>query len=164
MLALLAALGCAPGGETETLAEVLRNVRVMTLERTSITEYFEISGPVRPVRGTDVSAEEAGTVAAIPHDKGARVAADDVLVELDRRLLREEKESAHSSLELHEYNYDKTRQLHEARKVSRHELLTTEAQYEQAKALSRIADLRYERAAVKAPFAGLVTDRFVEPG
>jgi len=39
-----------------------------------------------------------------------------------------------------------------------------EATFTQARALSRIADLRYERAAVQAPFAGLVVDRYVEPG
>ncbi len=157
--------GCGAGpGDGEQLAKVPRNVRVLTLQETPLVEYFEIAGPVQPVRGTDVSAEENGTVARIPHDKGEKVAAGAILVELDRRLLQAEMESARSALELQKYDYDQTRQLFEAGKVSRHELLTLQTGFEQAQAASRIADLRYERAAVKAPFAGLVADRFVEPG
>jgi RND family efflux transporter MFP subunit len=136
----------------------------MTLAETGLTEYFEISGPVEPVRGTDVSSEEAGTVAVITHDKGEGVKTGQILVELDRRLLKAEMESARADLELQQYNYDQTRRLHDANKVSRFELLTAESAYERAVALSEIAKLRYERAAVKAPFSGLVTDRFVEPG
>jgi RND family efflux transporter MFP subunit len=136
----------------------------MTLAKTNLTELLEITGPVRPVRGTDVSAEEAGTVAAIPHDKGQRVAAEAVLVELDRRLLKAEMEAARANLALQEYNYEKTQELFDAGKVSRQELLAAEAGDAQARSASRIAELRWERAAIKAPFAGLVADRYVEPG
>jgi membrane fusion protein (multidrug efflux system) len=164
--ALLAQLlpACAPGGDAETPPAPPRNVRVMTLAPTTLTEYFAMSGPVFPVRGTDISAEESGTVWAIPHDKGERVKAGDVLVELDRRQLAAERESARSSLELQDYSVDKVRRLFEAGKISRQELLAAEALYEQALAQSRIADLRHDRAAVKAPFAGLVADRYVELG
>ncbi len=155
---------CAPRGDAETPPPPPRNVRVMMLAPTTITEYFEMSGPVLPVRGTDISAEESGTVRAIPHDKGERVKAGDVLVELDRRQLAAEKESARSNLELQDYSVDKVRRLYEAGKVSRQELLAAETLYAQALAASRIADLRHDRAAVKAPFAGLVVDRYAELG
>jgi len=100
--------GCRSEAETEEPVEVLRNVRVLALEKIALTEYFEIAGPIRPVRGTDVSAEEAGTVASIPHDKGTRVAKGATLIELDRRLLQAEMESARANLAAAEYNFDKT--------------------------------------------------------
>jgi len=161
---LLGTGGCTPQQTNVPPPEVARNVRVMTLERTTLTEFFEISGPVEPVRGSDISSEEAGRVAVITHDKGERVEAGEVLVELDRRLLAAEVASARADFELQEYNYEQTHRLHEAQKVSRFEMLTAESQYEQAKARRDLAQLRYERAAIKAPFNGLVTNRYAEPG
>jgi RND family efflux transporter MFP subunit len=116
------------------------------------------------MRGTDVSAEEAGTVYAIPHDKGDRVARGDVLVELDRRLLAAEMAAARDDLALRAHTAENTVALFEAGKVSETEKLSAEAARSQAEAAHRIATLRWERAAVKAPFAGVVTDRYAEPG
>jgi len=56
-LALMAISGCTEDAEQNGPQEVPRNVRVLTLATTSVTEYFEIAGPMQPVRGTDVSAE-----------------------------------------------------------------------------------------------------------
>ncbi len=167
LLAIAVALvtSCSAPVETpEAPEEVARNVRVLPMAATQLDEFFEISGPLQPLRGTSVSAEESGTVAAIPHNKGEYVAEGDVLVELDRSLLAVQVANAEAGLELAEYNADKTRRLHEADKASRIQSLTAETQARQARAGLRSARLRYDRAAVKAPFAGLVSDRYVEPG
>ena len=161
---LLLATGCAQRMENEAPVEIARNVRVLELSTTDLDEYFEISGPLRPVRGTDVSAEESGTVFAIPHDKGDRVSRDDVLVELDRRLLEAEMAAARDDLKLRAHTAENTTALFAAGKVSETEKLGAEAARAQAEAVYSIARLRHERAAVKAPFAGVVVDRYVEPG
>ena len=163
-LALLAITACQEEAEESGPREVPRNVRVLTLATTSVTEYFEIAGPMQPVRGTDVSAEEQGTVAAVVANKGERVKGGDVLIELDRRLLRANRDAARTQLQVQDYNYDKVKQLYDAGKISRIELLTAESQYEGAQAAYDIAEVRYERAQIKAPFAGIVADRFVEAG
>ena len=71
---LLAALGAAGCGKAPAAAprEVSRNVRVLELAATSLAEYHEISGPVAPVRGADLAAEESGPITAIRAAKGAR--------------------------------------------------------------------------------------------
>jgi len=80
-------------GQTVGATEIPRNVRVLTVERSDLEEFLEISGPVKPVRGADVSAEEGGRVELVPHDRGDQVRKGDVLVELDRRLLAAEIEA-----------------------------------------------------------------------
>jgi RND family efflux transporter MFP subunit len=166
LLMMTAALlaGCAPKEALEIPPETARNVRVLSVASTDLLEYFEISGPLRPLRGTDVSAEEAGTVASLTRDKGDHVDAGGVLVELDRRLLAAQVSAAAAGLELAEYNAQQTQRLFEADKVSRVQALTAQTQARQARAGLQVAQLRYDRAAVKAPFSGLVSDRYVEPG
>lgn len=162
--ALLSTAGCGPKGGAAPPAETARNVRVLELDATDLDEMFEVSGAVQPLRGTDVAAEEGGTVAVIARDKGARVAKGQTLIELDRRLLAAEADAARADLALQAYNVEQTQRLFDAGKVSRVELLTAEAQHGRSAAAARVAELRYERAAVAAPYAGIVAERFVEPG
>ena len=158
------AIGCAPGAGDDTAREVARNVRVMPLATAPVTEFLELAGPLLPVRGTDIGSEESGTVAVIPHDKGARVAAGAPLIALDRRLLAAELEAAEAAAALADYSHDQTVRLHEAGKASRLELLQSAAQRAQARSQRDIVRTRHDRATIKAPFAGLVTARHVEPG
>lgn len=163
--AVAAALGgCVQQGDRTPPAEVPRNVRVLELKKSDLTEAFELSGAVRPVRGTDVSSEEGGVVRALPHDKGERVDAGDVLVSLDRRLLAAELSSARAADSLQSYDAVQTRRLYEAGKVSRVDLLTAESRGAQAASALAVAARRFERAAVPSPFAGLVSERYVELG
>lgn len=161
---LLAGPGCRDTEPEAGPGETARNVRVLELSGASIAEYFEISGPVEPVRGTWLSAQESGPIVAIPVDKGGSVRAGGIIVEQERDILRAEMEAAGAALQMQEYNVDKVRQLHEAGKVSRIELLTAESAYAQANALADVSTERYERAGIRAPYAGVVTDRAVELG
>ena len=166
VLTILAVLaGCqAPAAEGEATPERPRNVRVLRVERTELAEYLEITGPVEPVRGANVSAEEGGRVVRVPHDKGDRVAAGDALMMLDRRLLAAEVAAASAAAAQQEHNAEKTRELFAAGRVSEQEKLDVDAMAAQARAVFEAATIRHERAAVAAPFAGLVVDRYVEPG
>ena len=164
LAAALMSAGCAPQEQADAPSEVARNVRVLALAPSDVTEYLEITGPMAPVRGAVVSAEESGSVFAVPHDKGDVVRKGDVLVELDRRLLAAELEAARADVDLQDYNAEKTASLFEAEKVSRLELLTARNNAAQARSRLAVVERRFERSAVAAPFGGLVTDRYVEPG
>lgn len=156
--------GCEEQVPVELNGEIPRNVRVLNLERESVAEFFEISGPVAPVRGTDLSAQESGPVVAIPVGKGEAVAKGKIVLELERDILKAELEAARASLSLEAYNVDKVAQLHEAGKVSRIELLTAQSNHAAAKSRADILQERYDRAGIRAPFDGVVTDRYVELG
>ncbi len=164
LMCALALAGCRQQPPPPEVVETPRNVRILELTSTNLQEYFEIAGPIAPVRGTDVHAQETGTVARIVRDKGQPVAAGEILIELDRSLLAAELESARANLELQRYNAEKMQQLFDAGKISRIELLGAAAEHARAQSLFDIAALRHDRAAVKAPYAGLVVDRFVELG
>jgi membrane fusion protein (multidrug efflux system) len=163
---LLAALCNAGCGKTPAAAprEVARNVRVLELSASSLAEFHEISGPVGPVRGADLAAQESGPVVAVRAAKGARVQAGQVLVEQERTILMAEMDAAIAQLKTQDFNLDRIRQLHQAAKVSEFDLLTAESAQAQAAALADISRQRWERAAIKAPFAGVVAERFVELG
>lgn len=156
--------GCGEQPQNDTNGEVPRNVRILILGEESVAEFFEISGPVAPVRGTDLSAQESGPVVAIAVGKGEAVARGKIILELERDILKAELAAAQAALAMQAYNVDKVRQLHEAGKVSRIELLTAESGHAQAKSLAGVLQERYDRAGIRAPFDGVVVDRYVELG
>ncbi|MBE0567450.1 MAG: efflux RND transporter periplasmic adaptor subunit, partial [Krumholzibacteria bacterium] len=165
VLALLAgAAGCAPDAPSDAGREIPRNVRVLELATGEVTEYFEIAGPVVPVRAADLGAQEHGPVVALGAARGAAVAAGALIVEQERDILGAELDAARASLATEAYNVDKVRQLHDAGKVSRIELLTAESQHAEALGRAEAARVRHERAAITAPFAGVLVDRHVELG
>ncbi len=161
---ILGALGCRQEAPPEVTPEIPRNVRILAIEAGDLTEYFEISGPVAPVQGTNLSAEEAGAVVALNAAKGQWVEKGQLLMEQERSILKAQWDSARANLEAQSYNVDKVRKLNQAGKVSRMELLNTESVFEQAKSLVEVTRQRYERAAIRAPFAGVIVERFVELG
>lgn len=168
ILALLLLAGCAePSAQTAEgagAAEVPRNVRVLEVGVSDLEETLEITGQVEPVRGAVVAAEEAGRVREVARDRGSRVAAGEPLVLLDRRILAAETEAVRAELAAQAHNVEAVRELRLAGKVSEQALLEAEAMAARSRATLRTLEVRLEHATIPAPFAGLVTDRYVEPG
>ncbi len=162
--AMLLAAGCSEQTQSESSGENPRNVRILELGSETIAEFFEISGPVAPVRGTDLSAQESGPVVALPVDKGQAVGKGKTVLVIERDILKSELKAAEASFALEDYNLDKVRQLHKAGKVSRIELLTAESSHALADSRVEVLRERYERAGIKAPFDGVLVDRYVELG
>ena len=164
------AAGCGGGdGSVEASAEATpserpHNVRALDLERSDLVETLYLTGRLEAVQATDVSTEESGVVRALPVEKGAVVRDGAVVVGLDRDLLEAEMNSAKAAVTLREYNEDRTRSLFEANSVSRQEMLRVYTELQQARESARMAELRYERAAIKAPFDGVLVERYVEVG
>lgn len=160
-------LGCG-GGDADPgsskPAERATNVRVMEVTPRDFEETLTITGPVRAVRATDVSTQEGGVVEAIVADRGSRVSEGDVVVRLDRDMLDAERKSAEAAKILRQYNEERTRTLMEANSISKQEMLIAHTELVRAQEAARMADLRYQRAAIKAPFDGLVAERYVEEG
>ena len=148
----------------ETTAEIPRNVRIVVVEPRQVTEYLEVSGPVAPWQGANLSAQESGPVVRLAAAKGEQVHKGDIIIEQDRGILAAQMKSAQALLKTQSYNVDKVRKLNAAGKVSEMELLTAESRYEEALAQASVNRERFERAAIKAPFDGVIVDRFVELG
>jgi membrane fusion protein, multidrug efflux system len=140
------------------------NVRTLELRAKPLEEYLRLSGTATPLRAAVLSAEEGGVVRSVDLDKGSRVDKGQALLSLDRRLLAAELSAARAALDLAAFNEGRIKQLYESKAVSAADYERVKAEFRQAEAAVRGAELRHERAVVSAPFDGIVTDRYVEPG
>lgn len=143
-----------------------------------IVDAFEASGTAEPVRLATLSTKLMGTVIAVSVHEGDRVAAGQLLVRLDARDLDARRAQVEAGLaEASAVHHEGSVQAARIRALYA-DSAATKAQLDQAEmglaraeaAVATSRGMAAELAAtasyaeVRAPFAGIVTRRFVDPG
>lgn len=156
----------------------LASVDVAVVEPRVLKRLLPLSGTIAPVVQATVKAKVSGEVEAVTVREGQDVAAGDVIARIDTRNLQAEYErelanveKARADLQLALLNRDKNRKLLEERYISQNTFESTESAYagavatlKLAEAQARLAKIGLEDAVVRAPFAGTIARRLVEPG
>jgi RND family efflux transporter MFP subunit len=143
-----------------------------------IVDAFDASGTAEPVRLATLSTKLMGTVTAVSVHEGDRVAAGQLLVRLDARDLDAKRAQVEAGLaEATAVHHEATVQAARIRALYA-DSAATKSQLDQAEmglaraeaAVATARGMAAELAAtasyaeVRAPFAGVVTRRFVDPG
>lgn len=153
-------------------------VRIMVPERTTVADRLSLTGSVTAERDASLSPRVSGLVDQVLVDAGDRVEAGETLILLDSTLARLALERAEASLNEGRTQLTESERLRdEAETLSADgnvpETLfrTREAEVELAlAAVTRLEAARGEQAevvarhAIIAPFAGIVSRRYVDPG
>ena len=153
-------------------------VRVAPVIQAVITEQLPLSGSIHSPRSSDLSTQESGLVVAMAVESGDRVAAGDVLLQLDGEATRLElerllarREEAELALGDAKRLADEGRRLIDDRNISRTQYesrLAAEAQEEarlrQLDSQVRLQRLKLDRHTLRAPFSGVIGTRHAELG
>jgi len=184
VLALLTAVtGCGPAsgadtgtGEAPVLTVTPENVAVV--ERRELRSGPAISGTLEPERQAMLRAEIGGAVTAVQAEAGQTVRAGELLVRLDDIAIREAARSAESAVRVGREQADQARRnlaraerlaaagavSEQAVEQARAGLLAAEAGLADAESRLSAARQQVERAAIRAPFAGVVSARPISLG
>lgn len=115
-------------------------------------------------RTAHLATRMSGTVREVPVDVGSRVAAGDLLVRLDATDIEARVSAAQANVQLAERSFRRIESLAADGAASQAELDEVTARLEAARAQLDEARAQEEYAAVRAPFAGEITARTVDPG
>jgi len=121
-------------------------------------------GSLRARYGIMVAAEVGGIVATIDFESGAVVAAGDVLVELDAAVERAQARAAEASAGLAWLNLRRAEELRANGTLAQAELDAARAAATQAEASVENLQAAIARKVIRAPFAGRLGLRQVDPG
>ena len=178
VLALLAVVPTACGKPAAAPPPPPLLVRTATVQPRDLDQQLVLTGTLRPRAQVQVVAEVSGRLLRIARDEGARVAAGELLAQIDptdyqlggqraaAALAVAQANRAHAQVEKDRAdNLVKTGGItdkdHLAAQVG---LQVADASLAQAKAESSIAGQQLARATVRAPFAGRVARRLADPG
>lgn len=168
--AAVAGCGAAEAGDTQEQldsAEFTRviNVEVETLEPERFVEEIRLTSVAVANQDVEVAAEENGVIREVHVDRGSVVAEGDPIARIDDRVLTAQVDQARAAAELAAQTWERRRRLWEEDRVGS-ELAYLEARFaaEQAAANLRGLEERLARTVIRAPFGGVVDERYVDVG
>ena len=180
---LTLALAACGGGDGEA-AEATENVvqlgerDVAVAEQSELAAGVALTGSLEPYRVAEVKAQVPGVVGGLTVDRGSTVGEGAVLARIEAEGIRSQAAGAASGvaaaqaqLSVAQRNLESAQTLHAAGALSELELRGAQAQHQAAQA--QLAAARSQatgaseqagRTVVRAPFAGQVSERAVNPG
>lgn len=158
--------GEAPAGEPqEQQFRRVINVEVMTMEPQRFIEDLRLTAVALANQDVTVAAEESGVIRTLYVDRGDRVGLGDRIAKIDDRVLAAQVAQARAAAELASQTWDRRRRLWEEEQVGS-EIAYLEAKFAAEQSAATFAGLeqRLGRTVVRAPFGGVIEDRFVDVG
>lgn len=163
--------------ESESYLE-LSSSDIVTVKTARLAHDVSVTGSIMPVRQTILNARVAGEVKQVNAREGQSVNAGQVLVlQEDRDLVARVQQAeaslltAKAELALAQQNLDRIKPLQQQNYVSANDIATAERQLDIRQAQAKSAQVSFVQAkqqladmAVRAPFAGVVSERLVDVG
>lgn len=139
-------------------------VDVDTARRRSVVDAVRVTGRIEAEQAVELRPDEQGRIVALLFQEGQSVAAGTPLVRIDDALLRAQAERSIADRDLTRQQLARIRRLRADNAASPADLERVEAAARSAEAALGVLQLQIERSTVRAPFAGVVGQRFVSRG
>lgn len=139
-------------------------VRVEAPSRDTVRRTIRYTGDVVPSQQANIVAKVSGTLDQIPVNIGARVSQGQLLAEIDATELAQQVELAGATFSTARSDYERARELLDRKLTSAQDFEKAEAQMKVARANHDAATTRLSYARITAPFSGIITRRFLDPG
>jgi membrane fusion protein (multidrug efflux system) len=139
-------------------------VDVAVARRENVVDAVRATGRIEAVQSVELRPDEQGRIVELLFREGQAVAAGTPLIRIDDAMLRAQAERATAERELSHQQLERMRRLRADNAASPADLERAEAAARSADATLSLLQLQVERTTVRAPFAGVVGQRFVSAG
>jgi membrane fusion protein (multidrug efflux system) len=139
-------------------------VRVEQPQRETVTSALNFTGDVVAIQQATIFAKVGGTIEQIYVNMGTPVQAGELLALVDTTELHETLMQASATYQNTKIIFNRTRQLVDQNLASHQDLDNSEATMKVAAAAYETAVTRLSYARISAPFRGIITRRYLDPG
>ncbi len=139
-------------------------VDVDTARQRPVVDAVRATGRIDAVQAVALRPDEQGRVTALLFREGQYVAKGAPLIKIDDEMLRAQAERAKADRDLARQQLERMRRLREQNASSPADLERAEAAARSADAALNVLELQIARTTVRAPFSGVVGQRFVSAG
>jgi len=143
------------------------NVPLVQIEkpgRDTITYALTFTGDVVAIQQANIFSKVGGTIERVFVDMGTPVRAGHLLALIDTTELHQTYQQTAATYQNARLTYNRTRGLFEQNLVSRQDLDNAEATMKVAAASFETAAIRLGYGRITAPFSGMITRRYLDPG
>jgi len=158
--------GDPAGAEEKTEAAKPKGLPVETIQTTTapISNELNATGTLYSNESVVIATEIAGKVTQLFFDDGERVAAGQILLQLDQSVLTAERDRAQANLNLSEANIKRAERLLQEQAISERERDEAYAKWRLDEASLRLTEAQLAKTVIRAPFSGLLGLRHVSIG
>ena len=139
-------------------------VDVDTARYEAIVDAVRATGHIEALQAVDLRPDEPGRVTELLFTEGQRVERGTPLVRIDDAMLRAQAAKARAERDLARQQLERARRLRDQNASSPADLERAEAASRTADAALALLELQIERTTVRAPFAGVIGQRFISAG
>lgn len=139
-------------------------VDVVAARSEPVTDAIQATGQIEAVQAIALRPEVSGRLVSILAGEGREVRAGTALFKIDDAELRSQVARLEAERDLAEQALERTRELIERNASSEADLELAEATFRSAEAQLELQQTRLDRTVVRAPFGGVVGERFVSLG
>jgi membrane fusion protein (multidrug efflux system) len=163
---LLALLGCEAGRADPTQQIAPATVAVVQPRRGDVVRTITLPGDLVGFYQADLYGKVSGYLKSISVDKGDAVTAGQVLAEIEVPELQQKLRRARASLDVQRRTYERLQKVWKSdhRLVAQEDVDIAQGQFEEANAEVEELEALTSYTRIVAPFDGVVTGRFVDPG
>jgi|SRR5579883_3168728 len=139
---------------------------VVEASRGDLVATITLSAELKPFEEADIHAKVAGYLQTINYDIGDRVKKGAVIATLETTELQDDLNRTKAAYELAELDYRRLLDVTKAKPglVAQSDVDKAHAEYDIAKANYEHAKTWFDYSTISAPFDGIVTQRFADPG
>ena len=139
-------------------------VEVAEVHPRIVRDHFNALGSIESDANIEIVSELNARVIALPFAEGHPVDSGATLARLDDREFRAEAERTLAQRDQAQSNYTRSQKLSEQGAISAQEIEDSRTALRVAEAVAALAQARFEKTRIRAPYAGLVGVRRVSPG
>ncbi len=139
-------------------------VDIDTARAQSIVDAVRATGRIEAMQAVDLRPDEQGRITSLLFREGQYVAKGTPLVKIDDAMLRAQAERATADRDLARQQLQRVQRLREQNAAAAADLDRAAAADRSASAALALLQLQVERTTVRAPFAGVIGQRFVSEG
>lgn len=151
-------------GEDEDEKEEPVPVELAFVEVRDMPAYLGTTATLEPDKQAQILAKIDGEIRALHVEEGDWVSAGQVVATLDGAAQQVAYEEANASFHSVESDLARAKELHKEELASEKDLNDAQYKFEQAIAQRKAAQLQVDYTRILAPFAGQITQRYVDPG
>ncbi|MBN2171013.1 MAG: efflux RND transporter periplasmic adaptor subunit [Candidatus Krumholzibacteriota bacterium] len=139
-------------------------VRLATVERQDVPLYLSATATLEPEKAIEIMAKGSGQIREIRVEEGDYVQAGQLLALLDGEAERVALEEATVRADGLKRELERSRAMYTQQGISDREMQDIQTRWEEADAQRQAAELRWQYTRILAPFAGTISERYVDPG
>ena len=160
----LAVAACSKPPVPAVMAETTRPALILTVGEAQLGEALRLPGRVRAAKRAELSFDVPGFVDTFSLEEGRRVKAGEVVARLDDRIYRSRLDASRAEFERARNDLARYQRLWDTEQaVARAEVDDRRARLELARTNLAAAERDLADTVIKAPFAGVITRRRIEP-